>query len=165
MLYLSFSTECSLAGFELTVCSSDRSVCFTLTELQKKPLTNRRRPPEHRWLRWSPVCSTGPWSKTQDATAALDRSSRWEMIKVVNKHVLTPLSKDALNWSKVTLIMLQKVIFLKYGVLLYFLINNESWKMRISINKNIKQHNVFKFKFKFRFLNIINWLKIKIQII
>ncbi len=61
--------------------------------------------------------------------------------------------------------MLQKVIFLKYGVLLYFLINNESWKMRISIHKNIKQHNVFKFKFKFRFLNIINWLKIKIQII
>ncbi len=39
----------------------------------------------------------------------------------------------------------------KYGVLLYFLINNESWKMRISINKNIKQHNVFKFKFYFRF--------------
>ncbi len=51
----------------------------------------------------------------------------------------------------------------KYGVLLNFLINKESWEISISISKNIKQHNVF--KFKFRFLNLINWLKIKIQMI
>ncbi len=76
---------------------------------------------------------------------------------------INSIKQGCIKLIKSNILDVTKGYISKYGVLLNFLINKESWEISISISKNIKQHKVF--KFKFRFLNLINWLKIKIQMI
>ena len=64
------------------------------------------------------------------------------MLSIFLKKLILLFSKNALNWSKVTVktfIMLQKIIFQINAVLLNFLFIKESWKKKNIVHKYFVQ--------------------------